>query len=62
MNEIIPSTTDVDRERRLQILAKKAEETRGAWEAAKDEAQRLFKIAKVANDAFVDALCNREGN
>lgn len=58
MNEITASTTD--REKRLTLLAQRAEETRAAWETAQEETSRLFKIAKMANDEFVDALCNRE--
>jgi len=44
------------RRRKLKTLALHVDRTRAAWWTARDEASRLFKIAKKAHDEFVAEL------
>lgn len=44
------------RREKLKNLAMHVTRTRAAWETARDEAARLFKIAQKAHDAFVVEL------
>lgn len=50
---------DCDKPSDLQVLAKKAMDARTAWEAARDEADRLLKIAKKLDAEYVDSLVKR---
>lgn len=44
------------RKAKLKQLAMHSMRTRAAWETARDEASRLFKIAQVAHDLYVKEL------
>jgi len=45
-----------NRKAKLKQLALHSERTRAAWETARDEAARLFKIAQAAHDLYVNEL------
>lgn len=48
--------TNYKRKAKLKQLALHSERTRAAWETARDEAARLFKIAQAAHDLYVTEL------